>query len=64
MAVQEDTCWRCGAAWVSDTDWIPDVEPTATLRLLKGGAADEVSPASTPTSTAARLARLRAEARR
>ena len=64
MAVQEDTCWRCGAAWTSDTDWIADPEPTATLRLIKGGAAEAARPAARPTSTAERLARLRAEARR
>ena len=60
MAVQEDTCWKCGAARTSDSDWIPDAEPTATLRLINGGAAEVVRPAS----TAERLARLRAEARR
>jgi hypothetical protein len=60
MAVQEDSCWRCGAAWACEIDWIPEVQPTPTLRLIKGGAADAVP----PQSTAARLARLRAEARR
>jgi hypothetical protein len=60
MAVQEELCWRCGAAWTADIDLIADAEPRAALRLIKGGAAEAVP----LPSTAARLARLRAEARR
>jgi hypothetical protein len=37
VARQEDTCWRCGAAWASE-----DVPPT-TLRLIAGGASTNVS---------------------
>jgi len=60
MAVQEESCWRCGAAWTADGEWMNESKPTTKLRLIHGGAAEAV----TPPSTAERLARLRAEAQR
>ena len=57
MSCQQDTCWRCEAAWVAEL-----VEPPHTplaLRVIDGGAA----PVPEPVSTAERLERLRAEAR-
>jgi hypothetical protein len=32
MARQEDTCWRCGATWVSND------ETPSRLRVIPGGA--------------------------
>lgn len=52
MGAPEETCWRCGADWVTE-------RPKVALRLISGGAAQEFRPAS----TAQRLARLVAEAR-
>ncbi len=38
MARQEDTCWRCGATWVSSD------ETRSRLRVIPGGAATEHEP--------------------
>jgi hypothetical protein len=57
MASQDRTCWRCAAHWISEADRPPR---RTKLRLVQGGASAEVR----PITTAERLDRLRAEARR
>jgi hypothetical protein len=39
MARQEQSCWRCGAQWVSETP------PPTTLRVIEGDATLESAPA-------------------
>jgi hypothetical protein len=43
MARQEDTCWRCGAAWVSKTTERPN-----RLRVIPGGAAADREAITSP----------------
>jgi len=56
MGGQQDTCWRCGAAWTAEPH---AAEPHAALRVIHGGAAPEAA----LQSTAERLSHLVAEAR-
>jgi hypothetical protein len=50
MARQQDSCWRCGAAWATEE------KPRTTLRVIPGGADTRLEDADRWTNEGGSLA--------